>query len=173
MKAMRYFKIHTNLQFSKIFLQLLKSCFSSPDFIISYQQIDCRMRITKAKQETRPGCCELFCCFAKAPFDCCRRIGAVILLRALFLAVVATLLPLAVLFFDDLKDHFLSSLRWIEELGMFYGALVMIGANTLAAVLMLPCLPFTLASGTVILTVTHCYQLVVLQVFCLATFLAQ
>ncbi len=56
-------------------------------------------------------------------------------------------LVLGVIYFEELKDQFYIGLRYIRSLGVLQGSIVLVAANVIGALLMLPCLPFTLAAG--------------------------
>jgi hypothetical protein len=70
-----------------------------------------------------------------------------VLLRSLFLMCLVAFFVWSVMAWADIKTQFRACLTWVDQLGMFYGSLVLCCANIIGAILFLPCLPFTLASG--------------------------
>jgi uncharacterized membrane protein YdjX (TVP38/TMEM64 family) len=87
-------------------------------------------------------CCCKCCKCCRCGQERCIRLG-----RLLFMTLLVACFVLGVFFFEDLKEDFLMTLTFIQHLGRFQGSIVLCTANIIGAILGLPCLPFTLASG--------------------------
>lgn len=77
-----------------------------------------------------------------------RGICARLLRSALCLGTLGTFVYLSVTFWETLSHNFMIGLNWIQSLGLLYGSIALCATNIVGALLVLPCLPFTLASGT-------------------------
>ena len=104
---------------------------------------------------TRPGCSCTSCrgCLPSA----CSSVSCATFLTVCFRLLLVTFLGasifLVIFFWTPLSDFFLNVLRGLRDLPPLYGALILVGANVVAALMFLPCLPFTLATGFIFKTV--------------------
>jgi hypothetical protein len=73
--------------------------------------------------------------------------NTIIMGRALMLGTFAIMVFCMAFYWEEVKYSFMLSLQWIDDLGPVYGALILCVMTITAAVLFLPCLPFTLGAG--------------------------
>jgi len=96
----------------------------------------------------KPGRLHRFLLWVPEPIRC---VSMVSFFRFLALCLLVAFFCLGIFFFDEVKEHSLECLEWIRSLGFLYGSIALCIVNILGAMLFLPCLPFTLASGEFLL----------------------
>lgn len=83
-----------------------------------------------------------YCCFGKVPVPSCHAVLKVIFGIFLIASAIGV-----VFFWGSFQRGFISGLQWVSGLDTIHGCFILLISNIIGALLFLPCLPFTLASG--------------------------
>ena len=89
------------------------------------------------------GCCRG--CSSACPCSCSTAL--VIAFRLFLLSFLGVSIFLVIFFFKPLSETFLSVMVFLDDQPIEWVALILLGANVVAALMFLPCLPFTMAAG--------------------------
>jgi len=78
---------------------------------------------------------------------CCCGLSVMGVIRLCFLVALICSVLVGAFYFDRMKTVFLDTLEFVHELGPLRGSVVLCVANIIGALLMMPCVPFTLGAG--------------------------
>ena len=114
--------------------------------------------LSKQLSSSTLTCCNCAGCRGCLPSSCVRpSVSCSTVLTICFRLFILTFLGvsifLVIFFWAPLSTFFLNVLRELRTLPPLYGALIVVGANVVAALMFLPCLPLTLATGFIFKTV--------------------
>ena len=114
------------------------------------------LSLSKQLTSSTRTCCNCTGCRSCLPSGCtsvtCSTV-LVIFFRLFIVTFLGVSIFLVIFFWSPLSNFFLNVLRELRDMDALYGALIVIGANVVAALMFLPCLPFTLATGFIFKTV--------------------
>lgn len=78
---------------------------------------------------------------------CCCGLSLVVVVRLMVALSMLALLTASVIWFDSMKIAFMDTLNYVHQLGPLRGSIVLCIANIIGAMLLMPCVPFTLGAG--------------------------